>query len=102
MSSHDETLKLVTNLDRAGIESRLAEVRGAAQAAGFAELPDMLASHRSDRPIAANQPDGQHADAKAPDRHQRWKPPFQLRGEIFRHRRNDQRRITRRSRNRRG
>jgi hypothetical protein len=43
MSSHDETLKLVTNLDRAGIESRLAEVRGAAQSAGLAELAQLLA-----------------------------------------------------------
>ncbi len=42
MSSHDETLKLVTNLDRAGIESRLAEVRSAAQAAGLAELAQLL------------------------------------------------------------
>ena len=43
MSSHDKTLKLVTNLDRAGIESRLAEIRGAAQSAGLAELAQMLA-----------------------------------------------------------
>jgi hypothetical protein len=43
MSSHDKTLKLVTNLDRAGIESRLAEIRAAAQAAGFADLAQMFA-----------------------------------------------------------
>ncbi len=43
MSSHDETLKLVTNLDRAGIESRLADVRSAAQSAGLAELAQLLA-----------------------------------------------------------
>jgi hypothetical protein len=42
MSSHEQTLKLVTNLDRAGIESRLADVRGAAQAAGLAELVRLL------------------------------------------------------------
>lgn len=43
MSSHDKTLKLVTNLDRAGIESRLAEIRGAAQSAGLGALAQMLA-----------------------------------------------------------
>jgi hypothetical protein len=43
MSSHDKTLKLVTNLDRAGIESRLAQIRAAAQAAGLAELAQMFA-----------------------------------------------------------
>ncbi|MDH4323571.1 MAG: hypothetical protein OEZ09_07650 [Betaproteobacteria bacterium] len=43
MSSHEETLKLVTNLDRAGIESRLADVRGAAQSAGLADLAQLLA-----------------------------------------------------------
>jgi hypothetical protein len=43
MSSHEQTLKLVTNLDRAGIESRLADIRGAAQAAGLAELAQLLA-----------------------------------------------------------
>lgn len=43
MSSHDETLKLVTNLDRAGIESRLAEIHAAAQSAGLAELAQILA-----------------------------------------------------------
>ena len=44
MSSHEQTLKLVTNLDRAGIESRLADIRGAAQAAGLAELAQRLAA----------------------------------------------------------
>jgi hypothetical protein len=43
MSSHEQTLKLVTNLDRTGIESRLADVRGAAQSAGLAELAQLLA-----------------------------------------------------------
>jgi hypothetical protein len=43
MSSHDETLKLVTNLDRAAIEARLADVRGAAQSAGLAEVAQQLA-----------------------------------------------------------
>ena len=42
MSSHEKTLKLVTNLDRAAIESRLAEVRKAAQAAKLNELVTML------------------------------------------------------------
>jgi hypothetical protein len=44
MSSHEQTLKLVTNLERAGIESRLADIRGAAQAAGLAELAQLLAA----------------------------------------------------------
>jgi hypothetical protein len=43
MSSHDKTLKLVTNLDRAGIESRLAEVCATAQSAGLADLAQMFA-----------------------------------------------------------
>jgi hypothetical protein len=43
MSNHEETLKMVNNLDRAGVESRLAEVRSGAQAAGLAELAQMLA-----------------------------------------------------------
>jgi len=43
MSTHDKTLKLVTNLDRGGIEGRLAQIRGAAQAANLAELAQMLA-----------------------------------------------------------
>lgn len=37
MSMHDKTLKLVTNLDRAGIEARLAEVRSAAMGKDLAE-----------------------------------------------------------------
>ena len=43
MSSHDKTLKLVTNLDRAAIESRIASIRSAAQAAGLADLAQMFA-----------------------------------------------------------
>jgi hypothetical protein len=43
MSGYDKTLKLVTNLDRAGIEQRLAEVRKAAEAAGLAALAQLLA-----------------------------------------------------------
>jgi len=43
MSGYDKTLKLVTNLDRGGIEERLAQIRGAAQAANLAELAQMLA-----------------------------------------------------------
>ena len=42
MSGYDKTLKLVTNLDRAGIEERLAQIRGAAQSADLAELAQML------------------------------------------------------------
>jgi hypothetical protein len=42
MSSHDKTLKLVTNLDRAAIEARLAEVRGAAQAKNLGDLAAMF------------------------------------------------------------
>jgi hypothetical protein len=42
MSTHDKTLKLVTNLDRGGIEERLAQIRSAAQAANLAELAQML------------------------------------------------------------
>ena len=40
--SHEKTLKLVTNLDRAAIEGRLADVRKAAQAANLGELAGML------------------------------------------------------------
>jgi hypothetical protein len=40
--SHDKTLKLVTNLDRAAIEGRIADVRKAAQAASFGELARLL------------------------------------------------------------
>jgi ATP phosphoribosyltransferase len=43
MSSYDKTLKLVTNLDRAGIEQRLAEIRAAAQAARLDALVQLLA-----------------------------------------------------------
>lgn len=43
MSSHDKTLKLVTNLDRAGVEARLADICSAAQAAGLAELARIFA-----------------------------------------------------------
>jgi hypothetical protein len=42
MSMHDKTLKLVTNLDRGGIEARLAEVRGGAQSANLVELATLL------------------------------------------------------------
>jgi len=42
MSSHEQTLKLVTNLDRAAIESRLAGIRDAAQSAGLAEVAQTL------------------------------------------------------------
>jgi hypothetical protein len=38
MSSHDKTMKLVTNLDRGAIEARLAEVRSGAQAKNLGEL----------------------------------------------------------------
>ena len=38
MSSHDKTLKLVTNLDRAAVEARLADIRTKAQAASLADL----------------------------------------------------------------
>jgi hypothetical protein len=43
MSIHDKTLKLVTNLDRAAIEARLADMRKAAQAAGLADVAGALA-----------------------------------------------------------
>ncbi len=43
MSIHDKTLKLVTNLDRAAIEARLADVRKAAQAANLADVAAALA-----------------------------------------------------------
>jgi hypothetical protein len=39
----DTTLKLVTNLDRAAIEKKLAEVRDAAQAKGLTDLASMFA-----------------------------------------------------------
>ena len=40
--SHEKTMKLVTNLDRAAIEGRLADVRKAAQGANFGDLAGML------------------------------------------------------------
>jgi hypothetical protein len=40
--SYDKTLKIVTNLDRPAIESRLAEVRKAAQGAKLNELAGMF------------------------------------------------------------
>ena len=39
---HDKTLKLVTNLDRAAIEARLAEVRKSAQSASLADVAAAL------------------------------------------------------------
>ena len=42
MSSHERTLKLVTNLDRGAIEGRLAEVRKAAEAKNLPELASMF------------------------------------------------------------
>jgi hypothetical protein len=42
MSDSEKTMKLVTNLDRAAIEVKLAEVRSAAQGANLKELADMF------------------------------------------------------------
>ena len=42
MSSHEKTLKLVTNLDRGAIEQRLAAVRNAAQSSNLGELAAMF------------------------------------------------------------
>ena len=42
-SSHEKTLKLVTNLDRSAIEQRLAAVRNAAQSSNLADLAAMFA-----------------------------------------------------------
>lgn len=42
MSSHDKTMKLVTNLDRGAIEGRLAEVRARAQSNNLADLASMF------------------------------------------------------------
>jgi hypothetical protein len=39
---HEKTLKLVTNLDRAGIEGRIAELRKAAQSGNLGELAALL------------------------------------------------------------
>jgi len=43
MSLHDRTLKLVTNLDRGGIEQRLGEVRSAAQSSNLGDLATLFA-----------------------------------------------------------
>jgi hypothetical protein len=43
MSTHDKTLKLVTNLDRAAIEARLGELRRGAQASNLADVAGVLA-----------------------------------------------------------
>ena len=42
MSSHDKTLKLVTNLKRDAIEKRLGEARNAAQKAGLTDVAGVL------------------------------------------------------------
>ena len=42
MSMQDKTLKLVMNLDRAGIEARLAEVRSGAKSNNLTELAAMF------------------------------------------------------------
>lgn len=42
MSMHDKTLKLVTNLDRAGIEARLAEARGVAESRNLGDIAALL------------------------------------------------------------
>ncbi len=42
--SHDSTMKLVTNLDRAGVEGLLVKVRTLAQAKGLNELAQMFAA----------------------------------------------------------
>jgi hypothetical protein len=41
-SESEQTMKLVTNLDRKAIEGKLAEVRSAAQAANLKELAEMF------------------------------------------------------------
>ena len=41
-NGHDKTLKIVTNLDRAGIEARIAEVRKQAQNAKLNDLATAL------------------------------------------------------------
>jgi hypothetical protein len=40
--SNEPTMKLVTNLDRAGIEAKLREIGGAATAAGLTDLAKMF------------------------------------------------------------
>ena len=42
MSSHEKTLKLVTNLDRGAVEGRLGELRKAAEAKNLPELASMF------------------------------------------------------------
>ena len=42
MSEEDKTVRMVTNLDRAAIEGKLAGVRTAAQSAGLGELAAMF------------------------------------------------------------
>jgi hypothetical protein len=42
MSDSEKTMKLVTNLDRAAIEAKLAQVRADAQSANLKELADMF------------------------------------------------------------
>ena len=42
MAKHDETLRWPTNLNRAGIESRLVQVRDAARAAGLNDVAALL------------------------------------------------------------
>jgi hypothetical protein len=41
-NDHDKTLKLVTNLDRSGIEGRLGALRKSAQSSNLAELTAMF------------------------------------------------------------
>jgi hypothetical protein len=43
MAENDKTVRMVTNLDRAAVEGKLAEVRKAAQSASLAELASMFA-----------------------------------------------------------
>jgi hypothetical protein len=43
MSTHDKTLKLVTNLDRAAIEAKLGELRRGAQSSNLTEVAGVLA-----------------------------------------------------------
>lgn len=42
MSSHEQTLKLVMNLDRRAIEAKLSEVHSAAQASDLAALASLF------------------------------------------------------------
>ena len=42
MTSHEKTLKLVTNLDRGAVEGRLAELRKAAQSSQLGGLAALL------------------------------------------------------------